>query len=78
MKDYEKAVCDLFGEKQDVSYITKPSLIKALAGLLADYEILHIDLYEVNSSHARFKDWKASQRDDMVTRIQEREKARIK
>jgi hypothetical protein len=78
MNEYEKAVCNLFGEKQDVSYITKPALIKSLATLLVDYELLHVDLYEANSSHKRFKGWTASQREDMAMKIQEREKARKK
>jgi hypothetical protein len=78
MQPYEKAVCDLFGEKQEVSYISKPRLVKALAYLNMDYEVLHFDLYEVAPNHRRFKHFTHAQRVDIQRRLSERQALRDK
>lgn len=72
MLSHETAVCKLFGEKRDVSFISKRALINGIANLNADYEILYVDLYEVAPNHDRFKNWTDEQRADIERRINER------
>jgi hypothetical protein len=78
MEEWEKAVCEMFGVKHDLQYISKPRLAKALAYLNADYETLHFDLYAVAPNHQRFKHFTDAQREDLQRRLSARQALRDK